>query len=319
MYHTGDLLAALARQRPDLLGDTTVVAIDRDGPDTSAAVDDWLSRYGTVQVAACVDERDRVRAISSTELSDAVAFAKCIARLLRPGGILVQDVQLHTLPFIPADRWWESIYAAATVRGLFGDAPPAIRFLSNKRGYAATFGRELADAGFDPRDVMDKSELAAAVVPAIAGLFDRAFPLSLHGTGVGDPNPARRWRVGPKHIGQDEIERAFDLILWRADGTVELGGRVVSAPGRRVMLKPSTPETATWAAMVSDFLGARAGVPVLAIGERLGPPGAERAELTNLAARHIHTMRSRLTRPDAIVTANHRYRLNDGLRVGEVA
>src|SRR4030095_10242769 len=102
-----------------------------------------------------------------------------LASLLLPGGLLLQDVHLSTLHFIPADRWWESIYLAATVRGIFPKHQPAVRFISNKRGYTATFGRDLMDAGFDPREVMDKAELDTVVVPSIASDLSVRFPLEL--------------------------------------------------------------------------------------------------------------------------------------------
>ena len=54
--------------------------------------------------------------------------------MLRPGGLVLQDIQLATLGFIPPDRWWESIYLANTVRGMFAENPPTCRFLSNKSG-----------------------------------------------------------------------------------------------------------------------------------------------------------------------------------------
>ena len=60
----------------------------------------------------------QIRVPDPGDLADAASLARAIARLLRPGGLIVQDVQLSTLPFLPADRWWESIYVAATVRGL---------------------------------------------------------------------------------------------------------------------------------------------------------------------------------------------------------
>ena len=59
-------------------------------------------------------------------------------------------------------------------------------------------------------------------------------------------------------------------------------------------------------------------MPVLDVGERIAPEGAGRAEITNLAARHLHGLRSRLQDGSAIVTARHAYRLADGLRVGRV-
>ena len=48
----------------------------------------------------------------------------------------------------------------------------------------------------------------------------------------------------------------------------------------------------------------------------LAPPGAGRPELTNVAARHLHTLRGRLEDPAAILTAHHTYRLCERLIVG---
>ena len=321
LYHTGELLAALHAARPDLVSQTTAVSIDRGGPDTAATVADWLSRYPDVQVAAFTSGGDQVRTIASSDTGDVAAFARFVSRLLRPGGILVQDVQLSTLPFVPADRWWESIYAAATVRGLFAAQPPSVRFLSNKRGYAATFGRELADAGFDPRDVMDKSELNSVVVPAVASLFDRAFPFILRSRSRSEAGlipPIHSWPIAAKPTAQPEVEQALDLVLWRTTDSIDLGGRAIDHPAGRIGFKPGVPEVETWASLLEDALGPRQGVPVIAVGERIGPRDAGRAELTNLAARHIHTLRSRLASPDVIVTADHRYRLKQDLRVGIV-
>ena len=59
-------------------------------------------------------------------------------------------------------------------------------------------------------------------------------------------------------------------------------------------------------------------MPVLEVGQRIAPEGAGRAEVTNLAARHIHGLRSRLQEGSGIVTAHHAYRLAEGLRVGRV-
>jgi len=148
-----------------------------------------------------------------------------VGSLLLPGGVLVQDVHLSTLYFIPADRWWESIYLAATVRGMFPKHQPAVRFVSNKRGYAATFGRDLMDAGFDPREVMDKAELEASVVPSIASDLDDRFPLELTSSVRSRPIPV------PAHEdSRHEIEKALDLVEWDVSGRVELGGRLVAGP-----------------------------------------------------------------------------------------
>ena len=301
LYHTTELLTALAAARPDLLAQTTAVALDRPGPDTDAGLAEWRDRFPAVQI----------RVPDPGDLADAASLARAIARLLRPGGLIVQDVQLSTLPFLPADRWWESIYVAATVRGLFADRAPTVRFLSNKRGYEATFGRDLLDAGFDPRDVMDKSALPDAVVPTIAAFVDRAFPLELRAAG-GAVGGARHWLVGGSPADRAELLAAFDAVLWQGH---ELIGCGVAAGAQAVR----GGEADTWQQLIDDRLAGGQGLAVVDVGRRLAPPGAERAELTNVAARHVHTLRGRLVAAAAIVTKDHAYRLRPGFRAGVIS
>jgi hypothetical protein len=322
LYHTAELLSAIAAVRPELVGYATAVGLDRPGPDTDTTVDEWRTRYPALQIVAPTTRSltdaaaPFVRALDPSDIADAAAFARMVGRLVRPGGLLIQDVQLSTLTFVPADRWWESIYLAATVRGMFPSRAPDVRFLSNKRGYSATFGRDLLDAGFDPRDVMDKSALEDVVVPAIVTLFDRAFPFSL--SARLPPRSKADWPVGGSDADRRELEETLDLVLWPATSGLELGGKAVAGANGRVGFRTGSPEAATWTLLVDDALGTGDGLPVVDLGSRIGPPGAERAELTNLAARHIHTLRGRLRSADALVTANHAYRLSDELRVGSV-
>jgi hypothetical protein len=325
LYHTTDLLAALAASRPDLLESLTVCSLAQPGPDTSRTVARWLDCYGRLQVAAPTTAAAlgldraasaRLHTIGESPYADATACARTVAGLLRPGGVLLQDVQLSTLRFVPADRWWESIYLAATVRGMFADRPPVVGFLSNKRGYAATFGRDLLEAGFDPRGVMDKAEAAAVVVPTVGGLVDRQFPCSLSLRWPGAER--RRVRVGNDAGERFDVDTALDLVLWNNGGSVTLAGRAVAEPRANALLslRPDGHEAGTWSALVEDRLTGSAGVAVLAVGRRMAPPGAERAEVTNIAARHVHALRNRLHDPAAIVTRHHAYRLDDTLAVG---
>ena len=83
-------------------------------------------------------------------------------------------------------------------------------------------------------------------------------------------------------------------------------------------LRPGAHEIETWAALINDRLAGGQGLPVMTLGTRIGPQEAERAELTNLAARHIHTMRARLVDENAIVTVRHAYRLATTESVGMV-
>lgn len=301
LYHTGELLEAFAAQAPARLGDLTVCAIDRSGPDTASTIADWRRRYPAVRLLTLDDLPSR----------DLPAFARAIASLVRPGGVVLQDVQLSTLPFVPADRWWESIYIAATVRGLFAERPPVIRFCSNKRGYDATFGKELLEAGFDPRDVMDKSTMTDIVVPAVLKMAAATFPAVLRSIEGG---VERTIVVGEPD--RDDVARQIDVVLWNTGDKPWLAGRCVAAP---VTLRAGSAEAATWSALIEDRLAGGSGLSVVGVGERLSEPGAERAELTNLAARHAHTLRGRLRDADAIVTANHAYQIATGLSVAVVA
>jgi hypothetical protein len=298
LVHTAEILDVLAAQRPDLIEACTVCALDRHGPDTAAAMADLLARYPEVDVAA----------VDPVDLRDVASAARRIASLLRPDGVLVQDVQLETLACVPPERWWESIYVAATVRGLFGTRLAHVRFISNKRGYEATFGRDLLNAGFDPRDVMDKSAIEDVVVPTIARTVDDAFPWVLR-------LPGRHVLVADHADDRRAMDRALDLVVWVGD-SVTLSGRLIGP--EPVSVRVTSHEATTWMTMVGDRLEGGQGVPVIEVGRRVAPAGAERAEMSSLAARHVHGLRARLADASAVVTAEHRYRLRSGVRVGLV-
>lgn len=319
LYHTTDLLERLA-PTPSLYGQLTVICLDRLGPDTTRTVGEWLAACPELQVVAAgaPPAGERFRQLPAAAFTSAHRLCQVVAAALRPGGLLLQDVQLATLAFIPADRWWESIYLASTVRGMFAERVPTCRFVSNKRGYEATFGRDLLDAGFDPREVIDKAEIARTALPLLGAFLDRAFPLALRVAAPGRP-PAEL-RVARGDAERDEIEAELDLLLWNdGAGALELGGAAVQereTPRRRVALRAGNQEAVTWSALLADRLAGGPGLDVLEVGARVAPPDAGRAEITNAAARHVHTLRSRLQDPAGIVTAHHTYRLSERLAVG---
>jgi hypothetical protein len=302
LHHVSELLEVLSEAE---IRQTTVVCLDRSGPDTTRITVSWLERYPGLQVAA----RTGGAGLDPAVFEEASRFCKTVAGMLRPGGLLLQDIQLATLDFIPPDRWWESIYLANTVRGMFAGTPPACRFLSNKRGYEATFGRDLVDAGFDPRDVMDKSDLRGMVVPVVRSYLSRAFPLVLQIPGAPDA------AVAKTEEDRREIESELDLVIWQGE-PVEIGGRLLD--GKRLAFKAGSQEAVTWLELIADRLEGGEGLPVVDVGARIAPEGAGRAEITNLAARHVHGLRGRLKDGGAIVTAHHAYRLGDGVRAGKV-
>src|SRR3954467_2575086 len=104
LYHTTEMLETMARTSPALLGWTTVCAIEEPGIDTTSTVEGWLRRFDRIQIAARVDPAQlakdhagRLLAISPSHLADVPSFARMVASLLLPGGVLVQDVHLSTL------------------------------------------------------------------------------------------------------------------------------------------------------------------------------------------------------------------------------
>lgn len=330
LFHVSEALAVLAGQAPALLAHLTVVCLDRPGPDTAAAAARWLAEHLALQVASHAaspvmgEGAGRWLAVPVEAFAGAQQYPRLLAGLLRPGGLLLSDIQLSTLEFVPRERWWESIYLAATVRGMLAEDPPACCFLSNKRGYEATFGHELLEAGFHPRDVLDKNQLERLLAPCLVAHLARRFPLRLTASGAG---AARQpVAVGRAEADRREIDSALDLVAWCGEPAVELGGRLLQPAGsreagdaKRLSLKAGSHEARTWLALVEDRLAGGRGVPVIEVGRRLAPEGADRAEVTNLAARHVHALRGRLRDPKALVTADHAYRLAEGLVVGRVA
>ncbi|CAM2067628.1 hypothetical protein SCOR_19755 [Sulfidibacter corallicola] len=326
LYHIGEILQYLEVDAPDLIDQITVVCLDRPGPDTNKAVTAWLAAHPDLQVAAHMDPSaitaaDRARLISLPEacFHNANRFCRQIAALIAPGGLLVQDIQLSSLHFLPDDRWWESIYLANTIRGMFAAHPPSCRFMSNKTGFEATFGADLFEAGFDPRDVLGKHRLAQQFVPALQRFRRQHFPLVVRDLGT-DGWPREKW-LGRQADIHEALATDYDLILWLdAAQKVRLSGRLIkTGSGKRCLtLKPDSQESRTWSQLIDAYLQGQAGISVRALGRRLAPEHALQAEMTNAAARHIHGLRARLTQGGAITTQSGFYLLSPTYRIARV-
>ncbi len=316
LYHIEEALSLLEQSAPRLLPLLTIACLDRPGPDTDRSLKDWLQRFPETRFVAATQEiKDpRLDPLDPIVFGRQHELTKALALQLRPGGLLLQDVQLETLTFIPRDRWWDSIHLAASIRGLFADRAPCCRFLSNKKGYEATFGVDLLEAGFDPRDVIDKRLAEKLLIPTILTFLDRRLPLELRSAEGGRSATSV---VGLEPQDRAEVEGCVDLILWDLPGRPELGGRLVPRRGRssRLKLKPGCHELMTWRGLLDDLLHLGPGIPVLEVGRRAAPELAGRAEITNCAARHIHLVRSRLSQADAVQTVDHAYRLDRRLSV----
>ena len=188
VYHISELLRTIQSGSFATFANLTVVCLDRAGTDTDDAVAEWLSEYPRIQVATRVSSAkrfasdQRVFPLHDEVFTNQSVFCKTLAALIRKQGLVLQDIELETLEFIPRDRWWETTMLASTIRGILGDRPPKCAFISNKRGFEATFGAELLAAGHDPRDVLNKYELDRMVVPFINRYLAKAFPWELSWT-----------------------------------------------------------------------------------------------------------------------------------------
>lgn len=336
VYHISELLRHLNQLQSSLLEDLTVVCLDRAGPDTDAAVTEWISTYPRLQVAArapaVIDDpnfKKRLFVLPEQMFKDQNEYCRQIAAMIRPQGMLLQDIELETLEFVPRDRWWESTMLASTVRGIVGQRPPRCAFISNKRGYEATFGAELLAAGHDPRDVLNKYETEQVVIPFLKRYLDTTFSQTLRWRGSeGSTNLAATEGTGVQVCRitdaieeRDWVESQVDVLLWpERDRSCEVGGRAVVSSSKkpRLSLPIDSNELETWTQLIDARLEGGDGVEVVSVGERVAPAGALRAEVTNAAARHLHSLRKRLVDPQDIVTVAGRYRLRDGLTVGRV-
>ena len=167
------------------------------------------------------------------------------------------------------------------------------------------------EAGFDPREVMDKNDLARLFPMVADDYLAETFPMCLE-VADGEAEPISH-RVC--HQDAEAIEAALDLVLWQGEDGARLGGKGIGGKGR---LKPKGQEALSWEALFADRYHAGCGVPVSQIGERLAPDGALKAEISNAAARHIHTLRGRLKDGAGIVTDDGAYRLGRRLCLGRI-
>lgn len=316
LYHIDRLLTLFDERDASLLPRLTVVCLDRPGPDTQAALERWSRDYPQVQVMADAEPISdaALPRLPAEVLRSGHHYARTVAELLAPRGLLLQDIQLETLRYVPVDQWWETIYLANTIRGMYAERPPSCIFVSNKRGFHATFGKDLLSVDFDPRDVLHKDELDQVLVPLLRRRLFDAFPLELRVAGEARP----RW-ITRDAAEAEQLATELDLIAWEDRPTkMGLTGRCIAGKRGRVELAASAQEAVSWRALVRVRMDEEVGIPTRAVGERVAPQLALAAEQSNAAARHIYALRRRLRDPESLLTVEHHYRLSDELAVGWV-
>lgn len=322
-FHVSQLLEQIQSKAENLLSSTTIVCLEKSGTDTDQAVKCWLNQYPEIQVASAANLKNnpeyRHFNLPSSVWEQSSGYCQTIAELLRPAGILLQDIQLSTLSFIPADRWWDSTFLATTIRGMFLDGQPRCLFVSNKRGFTATFGAELLAAGHDPRDVLDKELLQEHVIASLEQLGNELFPLSLFWNQYSTTDTQDSFGsvpIGDQPCHREIAELQFDLILWTSSHSDDrLAGKALKKP---VKLANGSSERETWLDLVRQRLKGEKGIEVVELGNRIIGTDSSKAESTNSAARHIHTLRKRLISSDMITTSDSRYSFQKHLTVGLV-
>ena len=325
IYHISKLLAALHANAPTVLDSTTIVCIDRPGTDTDSAVTEYLNSYPTIQIAARVSSnvtdsfyQDRLFKLQPNILTNQMEYCSSVAKMIRSGGMLIQDVELEFLEFIPKDRWWETTLLATTIRGILGERKLHCVFFSNKRGYEATFGADLLSAGHDPRDVLNKNELETIVVPKMKRFVDDQFPHCLTWIQIGEEPFPRSLPTRDSESERREFSECLDLILWPIQNKAAILSGAIAKSDSEFSFAAESNEYKTWRLLIQDAIRSGDGVSTSEVGFRIAPSGAAKAESTNAAARHIHTLRKRLTDSRFIATVEGHYRLGSGLRVGLV-
>ena len=209
---------------------------------------------------------------------------------------------------------------SSTVRGIVGERAPKCAFISNKRGYEATFGAELLAAGHDPRDVLNKYETDRIVIPFLQRHIAKEFPWLLEWRKLANSDGLGSCLVNSDEEEKAELESQLDIVLWQEKNQVAaIGGKAfVSTKKNALTLSVPGNEYETWRQLINAHLVNSEGVDVQTVGQRTAPNGALRAEITNSAARHIHTLRKRLQNPQDIVTAQGHYQLANHLSAGIV-
>ncbi len=333
LNHLSDICRRLRAEQPELLRLVTLVGLDQRGPDTRRDVRRWLRDYPAIQVAAHLTVEDgrqlaerhpgRLLPIRSELLESAAPteLAELIAGLLRPGGFLLQDVQLETLRFIPADRLWLSIRILTTrVRDSVPGRPPVCWFMSNKKNPFQGVRQSLKDLGFEPDQFLDKDDLEGEVTSTFQDFLEEAMPFSLRVTKHGE-------LIGDTVVGEEDLPdvmNGVDLALWQTNDTLlRLGGR--SVKGEVLERQFDSIDGRAWRELVVDRFGQRAGVPTRRFGElrsRETPDDVDYDEMQISArgTRLAHRMRTVLRGdPKSVLeTRDGTYRLADHLRVGRV-
>jgi hypothetical protein len=226
-----------------------------------------------------------------------------LGKMLRPGSLMLLDIELEPLEFVPADEPWRSLDLVPWFRGSCRGL--CIKLFTNKSFVATKLIGVLQQSNLSD-DVLDKEQIAEEVVPELIEFVSRAFPWTLRSK---QPNALS---IGP--LDTDDVAEHFDLVVGpEENGQVWIGGRIVE---KRFKVNPKDSDEAdAWKLLAEDQLKEHVGVSA----KELFP-----TVVLEHRPQRVHRMRGKLkgdfgnADQGAIRTGDGAYRLDAQLRVGIV-
>jgi hypothetical protein len=348
----------------EFLGRCTIVLLDAPGPDTEFEVVRLLLTYPMLQVIAgpfreplgpCLHEFERGRQspsrllevdtsallsslprlacqsllpryldLSERSLQDEPAFARLLDQLIRPGGMIVCDIELLTLPF--AQGAAHALYGGARAASIAcrrqmeperscTQEAAQLLIVSNREKFGARVDKALAECGVyvGRDDIFRKSDDLIDVASRICDTLSQRFP----------------WRLCFRHprdgglvthyIGRPDealIDATLDVVIWPAqDGMHQLSGLAV-LDAKSVAESSGRAQVLLMLMEAHLHAGSRpvAYDDICATLERLNEKQSPSQVIEGIL-RMLHPEQQRRILPKG---ANHAYRVGDDARIGLV-
>jgi hypothetical protein len=284
-----------------------------------ADIDALLSTQGRTAAKSLAP---RYSDLSERTLQDEPAFARLLDQLIRPGGLVVCDIELLTLPFAQgsARALYGGVRAAsiacqrqAQPEGHCSQQTAKLLIVSNREKFGTRIDKVLADCGVHVGrdDIFRKSDDLADVAAHIRDTLGQRFPWRLH------MKHPRDGGLIVHHTGRQDkalLDSSLDVVTWPAqDGAHLVSGfavldarSVVEFSGRaqvllmltEAYLKPGSH------AVAYDDICAR----LEALNEKQSP-----SQVIEGILRMLHPEQQRRVIPKG---TNYTYRFGDDARIG---
>ena len=316
------LLATFSKTDPEIMGNLTAVCVAPEGTDTSESVKGWIATYPRLQVAACVQtesasEGSRVLNIQRFVSQD-LELSRVLTELLMPGGVLLQDIHLDSLPFFRSDNPWAACFALANhCRGFCREKKDLNYAFMSKMEFPAGFTAQVVLRKFDATWVFNKLD-GTRMLRCIPDHIREEFPWWLRFRGYDRKSPLA---ISRKKSTEAAVSREFDFVLWpRSSSLYELMGRGVNLE-RTSALQARTQLFKALKMLVDDSLIDGPGVSAQELfALHSNPPEQPTVEYCKgFAARLIGNVKGRLKDGDRIDNVGSAtYKFDERFEVAEV-